>query len=100
MIGESPNIIALAPSLPAKDLRKFIALKKSKPDALNYGAISSPTLLATELFAQIAGIQILRIALKGAAPAMTAKISGHVQLIVSGIGTTQLPDARRSLRSR
>lgn len=92
-VGESPNIIAVTPSLPVKDLRELIALAKSKPGALNYGATSSPTLLATELFDQMAGIQIVRIPFKGAAPAMTAVISGDVQLIVSGISTT-LPQVK------
>lgn len=92
-VGESPNIIAVTPSLPVKDLRELIALAKSKPGALNYGATSSPTLLATELFDQMAGIQIVRIPFKGAAPAMTAVISGDVQLIVSGI-STMLPQVK------
>ena len=93
MVGESPNIIAVTPSLPVKDLREFIALAKAKPGVLNYGATSSPTLLATELFDQMAGIQITRIPFKGAAPAMTAVIAGDVQLVVSGIGTT-LPQVK------
>lgn len=93
LIGESPNIIAVTPALPVKDLREFIALAKSKPGALNYAATSSPTLLATELFDSMAGIQITRIPFKGAAPAMTAVISGDVQLLVSGISTT-LPQVK------
>jgi tripartite-type tricarboxylate transporter receptor subunit TctC len=75
MVGESPNIIAVTPTLPVKDLREFIALAKSKPGALNYGATSSPTLLATELFDRMAGM------------------SGDVQLVISGIGTT-LPQVK------
>jgi tripartite-type tricarboxylate transporter receptor subunit TctC len=93
MVGESPNIIAVTPTLPVKDLREFIALAKSKPGALNYGATSSPTLLATELFDRMAGIQITRIPFKGAAPAMAAVMSGDVQLVISGIGTT-LPQVK------
>ncbi len=93
LIGESPNIIAVTPSLPVKDLREFVALAKSKPGALNYGATSSPTLLATELFDSLAGIKITRIPFKGAAPAMAAVMSGDVQLVISGIGTT-LPQVR------
>jgi tripartite-type tricarboxylate transporter receptor subunit TctC len=93
LVGESPNLIAVTPSLPVKDLREFIALAKSKPGALNYGATSSPTLLATELFDSLAGIQLTRIPFKGAAPAMAAVMSGDVQLVISGIGTT-LPQVK------
>lgn len=93
LVGESPNILAVTPGLPVSNLREFIALAKSKPGTLNYGATSSPTLLATELFDSLAGIQITRIPFKGAAPAMAAVMSGDVQLVISGIGTT-LPQVR------
>ncbi len=93
LVGESPNLIAVTPSLPVRDLREFIALAKSKPGALNYGATSSPTHLATELFTSMAGIQVTRIPFKGAAPAMTALMAGDVQLVLSGIGT-MLPQVK------
>jgi tripartite-type tricarboxylate transporter receptor subunit TctC len=92
-IGESPNIIAVTPSLPAKDLRELIALAKAKPGELNYGATSSPTHLATELLASNAGIKLTRVPYKGAAPAMQALMAGDVQIVLSGIGT-MLPQAR------
>ena len=92
-IGESPNLIAVTPSLPAGDVKQFIALAKAKPGALNYGATSSPTHLATELFASMAGIQLTRIPYKGAAPAMTALMAGDVQMVLSGIGT-MLPQVK------
>ncbi|HWD23219.1 MAG TPA: tripartite tricarboxylate transporter substrate binding protein [Burkholderiales bacterium] len=92
-IGESPNIVAVPASLAVKDLREFIALARSKPGALNYGATSSPTYLATELFTSMAGVKIVRIPFKGAAPAMTALMAGDVQLVLSGIGT-MLPQVK------
>ena len=92
-IGESPNIIAVTPSLPVKDLRELIALAKAKPGELNYGATSSPTHLATELLASNAGIKLTRIPYKGAAPAMQALMAGDVQIVLSGIGT-MLPQAK------
>ena len=93
LVGESPNLIAVTPSLPVRDMREFVALAKAKPGALNYGATSSPTHLATELFASMAGIQLTRIPFKGAAPAMTAVMAGDVQLVLSGIGT-MLPQVK------
>jgi len=92
-IGESPNILAVTPSLPAKDLRELIALAKAKPGELNYGATSSPTHLATELLASNAGIKPTRVPYKGAAPAMQALMAGDVQIVLSGIGT-MLPQAK------
>ena len=93
LIGESPNIIAVTPSLPVKDVHELIALAKSKPGALNYGATSSPTHLATELLASSAGIKLTRVPYKGAAPAMQALMAGDVQIVLSGIGT-MLPQAK------
>jgi len=92
-IGESPNILAVTPALPVKDLRELVALAKAKPGELNYGATSSPTHLATELLASIAGVKLTRIPYKGAAPAMTALMAGDVQIVLSGIGT-MLPQAK------
>jgi tripartite-type tricarboxylate transporter receptor subunit TctC len=92
-IGESPNIVAVTPSLPVKDLRELIALAKAKPGELNYGATSSPTHLATELLASSAGIKLTRVPYKGAAPAMQALMAGDVQIVLSGIGT-MLPQAK------
>jgi tripartite-type tricarboxylate transporter receptor subunit TctC len=90
-IGESPNLVAVPASLPVKDLREFLALARSKPGALNYGATSSPTYLATELLTSMAGVQIVRVPYKGAAPAMAALMAGDVQLVLSGIGTMLPP---------
>jgi tripartite-type tricarboxylate transporter receptor subunit TctC len=92
-IGESPNLVAVTPSLPAKDVRELIALAKAKPGELNYGATSSPTHLATELFTSMAGIRMTRIPYKGAAPAMTALMAGDVHMVLSGIGT-MLPQVK------
>ena len=93
LIGDSPNIFAVTPSLPVKDLRELIALAKAKPGELNYGATSSPTHLATELLASRAGIKLTRVPYKGAAPAMQALMAGDVQIVLSGIGT-MLPQAK------
>ena len=87
LIGESPNLVAIHPTLPAKSLQELIALARAKPDQLFYGATSSPTLLATELMNSMAGIKLTRVSYKGAAPAFTALITGEVQLVISGIGT-------------
>ena len=93
LIGDSPNIVAVTPSLPVRDLRELIALAKSKPGELNYGATSSPTHLATELLASRAGIKLTRVPYKGAAPAMQGLMAGDVQIVLSGIGT-MLPQAK------
>jgi len=87
MIGDVPSLIAIHPSIPARTLREFISLAKKRRGELSYAATSSPTMLATELFIKTAGIDVVRINYKGSAPALTALLTGDVQLVISGIGS-------------
>jgi tripartite-type tricarboxylate transporter receptor subunit TctC len=78
----SPLVLFLHPSVPAKDLREFIAYARANPGKLNYGSSgpgSSPH-LATELLMSLAGIQMTHIPYKGIAPAITAQLANEVQM--------------------
>jgi len=91
----SPLVMFLHPSVPAKDLREFIAYVKANPGKLNYGSSgpgSSPH-LATELFLSIAGIQMTHIPYKGIAPAITAQLANEVQMSLTPIAVG-MPHAR------
>ena len=52
MLGSAPFVMVVPPSLPARDLKEFIALAKAKPDALSYGSagVGSLAHLAAALF--------------------------------------------------
>jgi tripartite-type tricarboxylate transporter receptor subunit TctC len=86
LIGEVPNLVVVNVALPAKTLAELIAYAKTKKGQLNYATTASVTYLATELLTRAAGIEVQRVAYKGAAPAMTALLGGEVQMMVSGIG--------------
>jgi tripartite-type tricarboxylate transporter receptor subunit TctC len=91
----SPLVMFLHPSVPAKDLREFIAYAKANPGKLNYGSSgpgSSPH-LATELLMSMAGIQMTHIPYKGIAPAITAQIANEVQVSFTPIAVG-MPHAR------
>jgi tripartite-type tricarboxylate transporter receptor subunit TctC len=77
-----PNVIAVHPSLPARSVKALIALAKARPGDLNYasGQTGSSSHLAGELFKSMAGINIVRVAYKGAGPSMIALITGETQL--------------------
>lgn len=92
-IGEATNLLVAHPSVPVQNLREFIAYARQNKGKLNYASTSSPTHLATELFNQLAQIELVRVPFKGAAPAMPALISGDVQFMLSSIGTL-LPQVR------
>jgi len=77
----SPSVLVVNPAVPARSLKELVALAKQKP-GMSYasnGTGSSPH-LAAELLKQREGIDLLHVAYKGAAPAMTDVIAGHVQV--------------------
>ena len=83
------NIIITHPSVPAKTLKEFIALAKSKQGQLNYASsgIGSPGHLAGELLQSMAGIQMTHIPYKGGGPAITDLLAGHVPAFFAVIST-------------
>ena len=92
LAASSPTLLVVHPSLPVKDARELVALAKAKPGQLNYATsgTGSASHLAGELFASMAGIKIVRINYKGAAPAFNDVSAGHVQ-ITFGSGALALP---------
>jgi tripartite-type tricarboxylate transporter receptor subunit TctC len=78
----APNLLVIHPALPAKNIRELIALAKARPGDMNYSSAGSGSSghLSAELFNAMAGLNIVRIAYKGGAPAMTDLIAGRVQL--------------------
>ena len=81
------NVLAIHPSLPAKNLKELIALAKTRPGQLNYGTsgIASSNHMAGELLIHMAGIKINHVPYKGNAPALTDLIGGHVEMLISGV---------------
>ena len=77
------------PSLPVKSVKDLIALAKAKPGALNYGSsiIGGASHLAAELLKFMAGVNIVHVPYKGSAPAITALLSGEVQMLFESGGT-------------
>src|SRR5207245_8323980 len=73
MIGSQPYVLVLHPALPARNLAELIALAKAKPGTLNYGSagIASLAHLATELFASMAGVNIIHVPYKSSSQSMT-----------------------------
>jgi len=91
----SPLVMFLHPSVPATNLKEFIAYAKANPGKLNYGSSgpgSSPH-LATELLMSMAGIQMTHIPYKGIAPAVTAQLANEVQMSLTPIAVG-MPHAR------
>ena len=83
------NLIIVHPTTPAKNLKEFIALAKSKAGQLNYASsgIGSPGHLAAALLESMAGIQMTHIPYKGGGPAITDLLAGHVPAFFAVIST-------------
>jgi tripartite-type tricarboxylate transporter receptor subunit TctC len=90
LVGTSPFIVALHPSVPAKNVKELIALAKAKPASLNYASTGTGgiTHMATELFRLMAGINLVHIPYKGTGPALNDVIGGQVQMIFGAILAT------------
>lgn len=75
-------VLLLHPSVPANNLKEFIALAKSRPGVLNYATVGSggSSHLAGELFQGAAGVKMQHVPYKGSANAMTDLIGGQVQV--------------------
>ncbi len=95
MLGTSPPLLAVHPSLPVKTVRDLIALARARPGQLSFGAggAGTPPHMAGELFKQVAGVDMLFVAYKGEAPAITDLLGGQISLIFSNV-TVVLPHVR------
>lgn len=87
MIGEIANIVAVNPAGPFKSVKELIAYAKANPGKINFasGGTGSGNHLATEQFAQMAGIKMTHVPYKGSTAGVSDLISGEIQLIFGGV---------------
>lgn len=90
-----PNLLVVHPSLPATNVRELIAHAKARPGALSYGSPGNGSSghLAAELFKSLAGVDVVHVPYKGAAPALQDLIGGQVQVLFDTLAQA-LPQAR------
>jgi len=81
LLATTQNALALNPSVPAKSVKGFIALAKSKPGQFSYASGGNGTSMhvSAELFNLMAGVSMTHVPYKGAGPALVDLISGQVQ---------------------
>jgi tripartite-type tricarboxylate transporter receptor subunit TctC len=78
-----PNILVVHPSVPAKTLPELIAYAKANPGKLTYASqgVGASGHIAGELFKQSAGVDIVHVPYRGAAPAAQDLAAGHVSMM-------------------
>ncbi|HUI98341.1 MAG TPA: tripartite tricarboxylate transporter substrate binding protein [Xanthobacteraceae bacterium] len=87
-LGISPQALVVHPSVPAKSVADLVALARAKPGALNYGTfgIGSSGHLNIVLMEHLTGAKFTAVHYKGAAPALTDLIGGHIEMMIVSIG--------------
>jgi tripartite-type tricarboxylate transporter receptor subunit TctC len=89
LVAESPYALIVAPSSPAKSVKELVALAKSRPGKLHFGSggIGTGLHMAGELLNVAAGIKMVHVPYKGAAPSMTAMMGGEVDTMFNGVSS-------------
>lgn len=87
MVARQPLVMFVPPSLPAKSLREFVGYARANPDKLNFGSSgpSSSLRFAGELLNSLGRLKLTHVPYKGTGPALTALVTGQVQVVFSGL---------------
>jgi len=86
LLAKVPNIFVVHESVPAKDLREFVALAKSKPGQLNYGSAGNGSAghLAMEYLKLVTGMDLQHVPYKGTGPNLVDLVAGRTQATSAG----------------
>ena len=89
LMCSTATLIAIHPSLPARDLHELVALTKANPGKYTYASAGTgtPAHLAGELFKHAYGLDITHVPFTGGNPAMTSTIGGHTPIIFPALST-------------
>jgi tripartite-type tricarboxylate transporter receptor subunit TctC len=91
-VATFPNVLVVYPGLPVKSVRELVAYAKANPGKLSYASQGNAASghLVGEQFKLLAGIDMVHVPYRGAAPAIQDLIAGHVQLMFDSV-TLQTP---------
>ena len=96
-----PLVLAVHPSLPARNIREFVALAKARPGELVYASpgSGSPTHLAMELLKTVAGVNLVHVPYKAVSQAQSDLLAGQIPMmfIVPHVGVAQAKAGRLRL---
>ena len=80
LIGKTPNVLVINPSVPPRTLKEFVDYVKASPGKYNYGSpgFGTSPQMTMELFKLTAGIDIVHVPYKGGAPALADVMGGQI----------------------
>jgi len=95
LVAASPYALIVSPASPAKSVKELVALAKSRQGKFHFasGGVGTGLHMAGELLNLAAGIRMIHVPYKGAAPSMTALMSGEVDTMFNGVSSA-LPHVR------
>ena len=95
LLASAPFYLMVHPSLPVKSVKELTALAKARPGQLNYGSsgMGTPPHMAAEMYKGMAGLNVVHVAYKTVAAAVTDQIAGQTQLSFQ-YGPSSLPVVR------
>jgi tripartite-type tricarboxylate transporter receptor subunit TctC len=82
-MGSVPLIVAVNNDVPAKTLKEFVDLAKSKPTQITFASASTSQLVSSEMLSSMAGIQMTNVPYKSGPAAMTDLIGGQVNMFTA-----------------
>jgi len=82
LVGTSPNVLVVGPSVTARDVAELVAFAKAKPAKLTYASSGTGSLqhIAAEVFKAAAGVDIVHVPFKGSGQAVIDLIAGNVDM--------------------
>jgi tripartite-type tricarboxylate transporter receptor subunit TctC len=83
LVALLPSFLVVHPSLPVRSVRELVALAKARPGELSYASAGNGSLLhlTMERFKSVAGINLVHVPYKGAAPALSDVIGGQLAIM-------------------
>ncbi len=90
LLTTMPNVIVVHPSVPAKNLAELVKVANAHPGKLNFGSggVGTSSQLGSELFKTLNKINIVHVPYKGATIALSAMLSGEVDMVTSTVPAT------------
>jgi tripartite-type tricarboxylate transporter receptor subunit TctC len=92
-LARGGQVMVVNPRVPVKTVKEFIALAKRQPGKLTFGSGSSSSRVASELFQQMAGLQLVHVPYKSNPRAVTDLVGGHIDMMITDV-VTGLPQVQ------
>jgi tripartite-type tricarboxylate transporter receptor subunit TctC len=101
VITDTPVVMEVHPSVPARTVAEFVAYARQNPGKLNFGSAGTGGTihLAGEMFKQITGIEMTHVPYKGAGPALADLLAGNIQVMFDTMSTALPPVKSGSVRA-